>query len=78
MTSNRSVSSDAIPRENSSDLDNAQPRVHRGDRQLSDGPSEGDLGGPAESGDEDGDLFGDDGDGEAYIKPYVILAFMIE
>jgi hypothetical protein len=77
MASDRSQSSQDLSREQSLGANGAQHKVN-GDSQLSEEASEGGAYGDVASQDGDGDLFGDDGDEDAHIKPYVVEAFIVD
>lgn len=78
MASDRSQSSQPRPREHSSDFSGMEHDVNGDDKQVPGEASGLGLDEDIADGDEDGDLFGDDGDGEAYIKPYEMTVSLIE
>lgn len=78
MASDRSQSSQAPSRAQSSSVNGAEHGVNGEAHHLSDEASEPglheDVG--SEDGDGDGDLFGDDGDEDAILKPYAFGSFV--
>ena len=74
MSAARSQSSQVISREQSLGADVVQGDVNGDVHILSDG---GDLRRDGASEDEDGDLFGDEADGDAYTTPYVSEALTL-
>jgi hypothetical protein len=77
MASDRSQSSQDLSRERSLGANGAQNKAN-GDSQLSDEASARGAYGDVASEDGDGDLFGDDGEDDAHIKPYVIEAPVLD
>jgi hypothetical protein len=75
MASDRSQSSEALLREQIFDANGAQQEIN-GDTQItSDEGSEGGDHGDMANEEEDGDLFGDEGDEQTYTKPYATVPF---
>ncbi len=78
MASDISQSSEALSREQSLATNGAKHDLNGDTHSRSHEPSDRDVLGNITSEDGDGDLFGDDGEEDAHIKPYAIEPFFGE